>query len=114
MLLKKAHKTLNAPSNGEQAGSIDHVYYHVTASQPVTNDLDGVPVTVVVAKSENDSLSVASSAIRSQHNRSYLETAAGKKIEVTMGLCFQGRCAIAGKEIKAGMDVVIAKGDNHE
>lgn len=109
---EKAEKTPNlTPSNSEQVGSTDYVYYHVKSSKQVTDSLDGIPVTVVVAQSDKDSLSVASSAIRSKNNRSYLETAAGKKIEVTVGICFQGRCAITGREINPGMDVVIAKGD---
>ncbi|MCB4208882.1 peptidoglycan-binding domain-containing protein [Arthrobacter sp. UM1] len=66
--------------------------------------------TIVLRRSAKDSVVVPSTALRQDAGRAWVRTAEGRDIEVTAGVCAQGRCALTETGgLMAGQKVVVGE-----
>jgi peptidoglycan hydrolase-like protein with peptidoglycan-binding domain len=106
----------DAAEPSSSPGETSMVYYRFDAKPNAKlpenlSELNDAQVVMTIESSAPDSLLVDSVALETDGKDQYLSIEGGSRIRVSLGMCYQGRCVVSGKGLKAGNKAVIPNGN---
>ncbi|MDR6892104.1 hypothetical protein [Falsarthrobacter nasiphocae] len=84
----------NTAPDSDPSGSKSYAIVLKDAPELPAPGSGDMPLTVIFSQSEAESLLVPSTAIRAASGTSWVEKESGARVDVTVGLCVQGRCVV--------------------